>query len=48
LYVSGELSYFRLATLHNLHFMLRLMESIRESIRCGSFMELRDRWLKAI
>jgi tRNA-guanine transglycosylase len=48
LYVSGELSYFRLATLHNLHFMLRLMESIRESIRCGSFMELRGRWLKAI
>ena len=48
LYVSRELSYFRLATLHNLHFMLRLMESIRESIRCGSFMELRDRWLKAI
>ncbi|NYT08786.1 MAG: tRNA-guanine transglycosylase, partial [Methanosarcinales archaeon] len=48
LYVSGELSYFRLATLHNLHFMLRLMESIRESIKCGSFMELRGRWLKAI
>ena len=46
LYVSGELSYFRLATLHNLHFMLRLMEEIRESIRTGSFMELKDRWLK--
>ena len=47
LYVSGELTYFRLATLHNLHFMLRLMESIRESIRSGGFMELKDRWLKA-
>lgn len=48
LYVSGELSYFRLATLHNLHFMLRLMEEIRESIRSGSFMELKDKWLKGI
>lgn len=48
LYISGELSYFRLATIHNLHFMLRLMESIRESIRSGSFMELKERWLKGI
>ncbi len=46
LYVSGELSYFRLATLHNLHFMLRLMEEIRESIRSGSFTELKNKWLK--
>lgn len=46
LYVSAELSYFRLATLHNLHFMLRLMESIRESIRAGSFMELKNKWLR--
>jgi len=48
LYDSGELSYFRLASLHNLHFMLRLMEEIRESIRAGTFMELKDKWLKKI
>ena len=48
LYVCGELSYFRLATLHNLHFMLRFMEKLRESIRAGTFMELRDKWLRTI
>jgi queuine tRNA-ribosyltransferase len=48
LYVSGELSYFRLASLHNLHFMLRLMENIRESIRAGTFTELMKKWLRKI
>jgi queuine tRNA-ribosyltransferase len=48
LYVSGELSYFRLASLHNLHFMLGLMEKIRESIRTGTLIELKDRWLGKI
>ncbi len=48
LYVSRELSYFRLATLHNLHFMLRFMEEIRESIRTGTFAELKERWLRMI
>lgn len=46
LYVCRELSYFRLATLHNLHFMLRLMEEIRESIRIGTFSELKNKWLR--
>jgi queuine tRNA-ribosyltransferase/7-cyano-7-deazaguanine tRNA-ribosyltransferase len=35
LLVSGELSYFRLATLHNLRFMARLMEAIRRTITAG-------------
>jgi tRNA-guanine transglycosylase len=48
LYVSRELSYFRLATLHNLHFMLRFMEEIRESIRAGTFTEMKKRWLRTI
>ena len=48
LYVSGELSYFRLATLHNLHFMLRFMEDLRESIKVGTFMELKNKWLRTI
>jgi tRNA-guanine transglycosylase len=46
LYVSRELSYFRLATLHNLHFMLRFMEEIRESIRTETFAELKKKWLR--
>jgi len=45
LYVSRELSYFRLATIHNLHFMLRFMEEVRESIRGGRFLQLKARWL---
>jgi queuine tRNA-ribosyltransferase len=46
LYVSRELSYFRLATLHNLHFMLRFMEEIRESILTGTFAEMKEKWLR--
>ena len=45
LYVSRELSYFRLATIHNLYFMLRFMEDIRKSIRSGTFQQLREKWL---
>lgn len=45
LYLSRELSYFRLATIHNIHFMLQLMKEIRESISDGTFGELKARWL---
>ncbi|MCU0653257.1 MAG: tRNA guanosine(34) transglycosylase Tgt [Candidatus Pacebacteria bacterium] len=45
LYLARELSYFRLATMHNLWFVLRLMENIRESIKEGSFAELKGKWL---
>jgi queuine tRNA-ribosyltransferase len=48
LYVSRELSYFRLATLHNLHFMLRFMEEIRESLSAGTFVKLKNKWLRKI
>jgi queuine tRNA-ribosyltransferase len=47
LYRSGELTYFRLASLHNVYFMLRLSREIRQSIRQGTFMELKRRWLQA-
>jgi len=47
LYRSGELTYFRLASYHNLYFMLRLAEEIRQSIKQGTFMELKRRWLQA-
>jgi tRNA-guanine family transglycosylase len=46
LYVSRELSYFRLATLHNLHFMLAFMEEIRESIQADKLAAMKERWLK--
>jgi len=45
LYGARELSYFRLATIHNLWFILRLMEKIRESIKNGNFAELKKEWL---
>jgi len=45
LFVANELSYFRLASYHNLHFILRLMDKIRESIKDGSFFELKKEWL---
>ena len=48
LYVSRELSYFRLATIHNLYFMLRFMEEVRESIREGTFLRLKRKWLGGI
>jgi tRNA-guanine transglycosylase len=46
LYTVNELAYFRLASMHNLHFMLRLMELIRASIRDGTLGELKRKWLQ--
>ncbi len=45
LFVANELSYFRLASYHNLYFILRLMDRIRESIENCSFFELKKEWL---
>jgi len=45
LYNSRELTYFRLATIHNLWFILRLMEKIRAGINDGSFVQLKNEWL---
>jgi tRNA-guanine transglycosylase len=45
LYNARELSYFRLATIHNLWFMLRLMEQIRASVKGGTFLDLKEEWL---
>lgn len=42
----SELLYFRLATIHNVHFMLNLMQKIRGSIKGGKFSELKKSWLK--
>jgi queuine tRNA-ribosyltransferase len=45
LYKTNELTYFKLATIHNIHFMLNLMEKIREAINNDSFTELKAKWL---
>ncbi len=46
LYDTNELSYFRMASMHNLFCMLNLMGLIRGSIRDGSFLNLKRKWLK--
>lgn len=40
-----ELLSYRLASIHNLHFMHRLMEEIRISIEENRFLELKEQWL---
>lgn len=45
LYLSGELLYHRLASIHNVYFMLNLVDQIRESILTGQFKKLKKIWL---
>jgi len=45
LFQTKEILGLRLATLHNLHFMLRLMESLREAIAAGRFAQFKDAFL---
>ncbi len=45
LYVVNEIAYYRLASYHNVHFMLQLMSAIRKSIINGSFRRLEKKWL---
>lgn len=40
-----ELLAYRLATIHNLHFIHRLMDDIRQSIADNSFLDLKHAWL---
>ncbi len=44
LFASGELLAMRLATIHNLHFILKLMEQIRQSIKNDSLNKLAAKW----
>ena len=44
LFASGELLAMRLATIHNLHFVFRLMEQIREAIRQENLQKLASKW----
>jgi queuine tRNA-ribosyltransferase len=41
----GELLYYRLASIHNLRFLLRLMEEARAAIVAGTFAAYRERFL---
>jgi tRNA-guanine transglycosylase len=45
LYMAGELLYFRLASIHNIHFMVGLVDRIRESIIDDQFEMLKKKWL---
>ncbi len=45
LFKASELTFFRLASYHNVYFMMNLMEQIRESVESGTFQELKKRWL---
>ena len=46
LHLANELLYFRLASLHNMNFILRLMDKIRDSVNDGSFSKLKKEWVK--
>jgi len=46
LFKSRELLAYRLATLHNLHFIVGLMERIRQTVMDGSFPEFRESFLR--
>jgi queuine tRNA-ribosyltransferase len=45
LFKAGELLAYRLATIHNLHFMLELMRELRASLAAGHFSAFKDRFL---
>jgi len=45
LFKASELTYFRLASIHNLNFILRLMDKIRTSIKENNFKKLKKHWL---
>lgn len=44
LFKSGEMLGYRLATIHNIHFLLSLMKEIRESIKEDRFLALKEAW----
>lgn len=47
LYRAGELTFFRLASLHNLHYYLNLMRQMREAITAGEFENFRRNFYAA-
>ena len=47
LFLTRELLFYRLATLHNLRFISRLMQRIRDAISAGSFSDLRREFMSS-
>jgi queuine tRNA-ribosyltransferase/7-cyano-7-deazaguanine tRNA-ribosyltransferase len=45
LFLAKELLAYKLATIHNLHFVVSLMKEVREAIRDRRFLELKERWM---
>lgn len=45
LFKAEELIGYNLISFHNIHFMLRLMEEIREAIKADAFQELKKKWM---
>jgi len=45
LFKTEEIAYFRLATIHNLHFLLDLMRKMRASILEDRFLEFKKSWI---
>ena len=43
---EDRVKYYNLASIHNLRFIIRLTEEIREAIINGNFEDYRDRFLK--
>lgn len=46
LYINGEILAARLATIHNIHFFMTLMQDIRKSLEEDSFPEFREQFLR--
>ncbi len=45
LFIANELTYFRLASIHNLHFFLEMMRDIRMAINEGKFLKMKKEWV---
>jgi len=46
LFTTDELTGMRLATIHNIHFMLELMNKTRQAIKNNKFSEFKKTWYK--
>lgn len=47
LYTSREILYHQLATIHNLYFIIKLVNQLREAIVKGRFLEFKKEWVRS-
>lgn len=45
LFTAGEITGMRLATIHNIHFFLNLMQEMRSAIKKDKFLQLKKKWI---